>query len=137
MRAVRKLQLEITLDSIKRGLVVAKLKIQEGVSHPLSRVKQADKQAITTNEKTSRVRIYIDEPTLKDLDKTDGTYERLKNLKRAIANVQVKGLPQVDRGVITKDEKDSSINRLLVTGYGLSEVMGTDGTSFTPFEITS
>jgi len=32
MRAVRKLQLEITLDSIKRGLVVAKLKIQEGVS---------------------------------------------------------------------------------------------------------
>jgi len=80
------------------------------------------------------VRIYIDEPTLKDLDKTDGTYERLKNLKRAIANVQVKGLPQVDRGVITKDEKDSSINRLLVTGYGLSEVMGTDGTS-SPFAV--
>lgn len=87
----------------------------------------ADMQAVTTNDKISRVRIYIDEPSLKDLDKTDGTYERLKNLKRAIGNVQVKGLPQVDRGVITKDEKDSSINRLLVTGYGLAEVMGTDG----------
>jgi DNA-directed RNA polymerase III subunit RPC1 len=58
-------------------------------------------------------------------------YERLKQLKRAITSVQVKGLPQVDRGVIAKDEKDSSINRLLVTGYGLSEVMGTDGASFT------
>lgn len=56
-------------------------------------------------------------------------YERLKALKRAIPDVQVKGLPRVDRGVIAKDEKDSAVNRLLVTGYGLSEVMGTDGES--------
>lgn len=32
MRAVRRLQLEITLDSIKRSLISTKLKIQEGVS---------------------------------------------------------------------------------------------------------
>jgi hypothetical protein len=42
MRAVRKLQLEITLDSIKRGLVVAKLKIQEGVSHYSAKQIHAD-----------------------------------------------------------------------------------------------
>jgi hypothetical protein len=44
MRAVRKLQLEITLDSIKRGLVVAKLKIQEGVSHHFARMPKLTKR---------------------------------------------------------------------------------------------
>ena len=83
-------------------------------------------QSVTTNDKTSRIRIYVDEP-VKDRDKHEGTYERVKNLKRAIVNVQVKGLPHVDRGVITKDEKRQELHRLLVTGYGLAEVMGTEG----------
>lgn len=29
--------------------------------------------------------------------------------------------------MVTKDEKNEKIHRLLVTGYGLSEVMGTEG----------
>jgi hypothetical protein len=57
----------------------------------------------------------------------EGIYERIKLLKHAILNVQVKGLPEVNRGVISKDEKDESINNLLVEGYGLAEVMGTEG----------
>ena len=85
-------------------------------------------QAIQCLEKTSRLRINIDEPAIGKAGPGDGVYERLKALKRAIIDVQIKGLPHVDRGVITKDEKDESINRLLVTGYGLAEVMGTDGT---------
>ncbi|WVR08988.1 hypothetical protein IAU60_006048 [Kwoniella sp. DSM 27419] len=113
MKAIRRLQLEITLESIKWALVAApKLKIPEGSIH--------------VSEKTSRVRLWIDEPA-KDKDKSAGIYERLKYLKRAIADVQVKGLPMVDRGVVTKDEKNEKIHRLLVTGYGLSEVMGTEG----------
>nr|XP_019049688.1 DNA-directed RNA polymerase III subunit RPC1 [Kwoniella bestiolae CBS 10118]OCF28618.1 DNA-directed RNA polymerase III subunit RPC1 [Kwoniella bestiolae CBS 10118] len=113
MKAVRRLQLEITLESIKWSLVAApKLKIPEGSIH--------------ISEKTSRIRLWIDEPA-KDKEKTGGIYERLKFLKRAIADIQVKGLPSVDRGVVTKDEKNDKIHRLLVTGYGLSEVMGTEG----------
>ncbi|OXH07852.1 DNA-directed RNA polymerase III subunit RPC1 [Cryptococcus neoformans] len=111
MDAVRRLQLEISLESIKWALVRAnKLKIPEGSIH--------------ISQKTSRIRIWIDES---DKDKGVGIYERLKFLKRAIPSVQVKGLPAIERGVVTKDEKNEKIHRLLVTGYGLSEVMGTEG----------
>jgi DNA-directed RNA polymerase III subunit RPC1 len=64
----------------------------------------------------------------------DGLYERLKFLKRAISDIQIKGMPRIDKGVIAKDDKADVIakyggakHRLLVTGYGLAEVMGTDG----------
>ncbi|WWD21358.1 hypothetical protein CI109_105842 [Kwoniella shandongensis] len=114
MDAVRRLQLEITLESIKWALVAApKLKIPEGSIHVAT--------------KTSRVRLWIDEPAKDKDNKSLGIYERLKYLKRAIPSVQVKGLPAVDRGVVSKDEKDERIHRLLLTGYGLSEVMGTEG----------
>lgn len=84
-------------------------------------------QAVVVHDKTNRIKIYIDGGDSKGGTDATETYERLKSLKRVLTGIQVKGLPQVDRGVITKDEKDSSINRLLVTGYGLAEVMGTDG----------
>jgi len=73
----------------------------------------------------------------KEKSTSEGIYERLKNLKRAIVDVQVKGLPHVDRGVITKDEKQQEIHHLLVTGYGLAEVMGTDGGSCHPGMLRS
>lgn len=64
----------------------------------------------------------------------DGVYERLKFLKRAISEIQIKGMTQIDKGVISKDDKKETLAKygspkhcLLVTGYGLSEVMGTDG----------
>ena len=123
--AIQRLQLEVTLESIRDSLVAA----------PKLKIKAAD---IQCTEKTSRIRINVDAPTptvskAADRDplaikmKDEGVYERLKALKRSIVNVQIKGLPMVDRGVITKDEKDETRNQLLVTGYGLSEVMGTDG----------
>ena len=113
--SVDRLQLEISLDAVKEALCSApRLKIQPAQVHVL--------------DKLNRVRIWVDEPALgKDREKAEGIFERLKFLKRVIPHVQVKGLPRVDRGVITKDDKDESVNRLLVTGYGLAEVMGTDG----------
>lgn len=111
MEAVQRLQLEITMDSIRDSLCTSKLKLAA--------------PSVTPLDKLSRVRIYIDEG--KKGRENEGLYERLKALKRALPDIQIKGLPQVDRGVITKDEKNNDVNRLLVTGYGLAEVMGTDG----------
>lgn len=117
--AVRKLQLEITLEDIRTCIASSKLKIES--------------KAINLYEKNWRVRIFID---LKDKarEQGDGLYERLKTLKRSIAGIQVKGLPQADRGVVAVNEEPEAVAkyggqsyRLLVTGYGLSEVMGTDG----------
>ncbi|EJT46834.1 DNA-directed RNA polymerase iii largest subunit [Trichosporon asahii var. asahii CBS 2479] len=112
MDAIQKLQLEITLDTIKTALVLA----------PKLKIKDSD---VTINSRKARLKIYVADPL--DKDKCDGVYERLKSLKRAIPSVQVKGLPEVDRSVITHDEKKKGEYKLLVTGYGLQEVMGTDG----------
>ena len=104
------MQLEITLDSIKESLCNAKLKLTD--------------KNFRLDERAARIRLYIDE-VIKG--STEGIYERIKALKRAIIGVQIKGLPEVDRGVITRDEKENKFCKLLVTGYGLAEVMGTDG----------
>jgi len=82
-------------------------------------------------EKVSRLRIHV-EALKKDKDKSEGIYERIKNLKRALPRIQVKGLPQADRAVISKDEKKQGNHQLLIEGYGLAEVMGTDGESPPP-----
>ncbi|KAK4688347.1 DNA-directed RNA polymerase III subunit RPC1, partial [Tremellales sp. Uapishka_1] len=116
--AVQRLQLEINLDSIKQSIVLA----------PKLKIKESD---VALSTKLNRVKIYVDEPRDKDGNKADGIYERLKFLKRHIATIQVKGLPQIDRSVITEIGKlpkgAKKQYRLLITGYGLSEVMGTEG----------
>jgi hypothetical protein len=96
--------------------------------------------SITLNNNKARLRIHIDMASAEDGGKGGGSYSRLKLLKRSIAGIQVKGLAKVDRGVIVKDDGEKvlkangglPVNRLLVTGYGLKEVMGTDG-KFCPF----
>ena len=115
-------KLEITLNTIKDSIVLApKLKIGAG--------------SITLNANKARLRIHVDME--EGENGKGGSYSRLKLLKRSIAGIQVKGLAKVDRGVIVKDDAEKvlaangglPVNRLLVTGYGLKEVMGTDGTS--------
>jgi len=118
MATIAKLQLEITLDSIKTSLILApKLKIRES--------------DVTINTKKARVKVYVNDT---EKDKFDGVYERLKFLKRALPSVQVKGLVEVNRSVIAHPEKKKNDPpqrkdefQLLVNGYGLQEVMGTEG----------
>ncbi|KAL7421304.1 DNA-directed RNA polymerase III subunit C1 (rpo31) [Cryptotrichosporon argae] len=122
MDAIQRLQLEIDLDLIKTAIARApKLRIGP--------------EQIVINDKKARVQIYVDDPAPSAKDKDgdagfgagSGVYERLKALKRVIGLVQVKGLPEIDRSVITHKEKKKDEHQLLVTGYGLPEVMGTEG----------
>ncbi|KZS94039.1 beta and beta-prime subunits of DNA dependent RNA-polymerase [Sistotremastrum niveocremeum HHB9708] len=110
MEAVQKLQLELTLDDVKWAIVKAKkLKIKEN--------------SITVLDRRNRLRIYVD-GTMK--------YYALRDLKRLLPDVVVKGVPTIQRAVINKKEKDDSKGlkddqELLVEGYGLQKVMTTDG----------
>lgn len=59
-------------------------------------------------------------------------YYRLRELKRALLGVVVKGIPSIQRAVINIKDKDDSKGKkgdkeLLVEGYGLQKVMVTDG----------
>ncbi|KAE9394109.1 beta and beta-prime subunits of DNA dependent RNA-polymerase [Gymnopus androsaceus JB14] len=110
MEAIQKLQLELTLDDIKWAIVAAKkLKIKQ--------------ESITVIPKKNRLRIYID-----GADK----FYRLRELKRNLHEVVVKGVPTIHRAVINiKDKSDrrgkKGDKELLVEGYGLQKCMITEG----------
>lgn len=108
--AIRKLQLELTLDDIKWAIVAAKkLKIKQ--------------EAITVLPRKNRLRIYID---------GEDKFYRLRELRRSLADVVVKGLPTIQRAVINIKDKDDwrgkkNDKELLVEGYGLQKCMITEG----------
>ena len=109
-KTIQDLQLELTLDDIKWAIVAArKLKIKQ--------------ESITIIPRKNRLRIYIDGP-----DK----YYRLRELKRSLPDVVVKGVPTIRRAIINIKENDDHRGKkgdkeLLVEGYGLQKVMTTQG----------
>ncbi|KAI8929830.1 hypothetical protein BC831DRAFT_442224 [Entophlyctis helioformis] len=106
--AIRRLQLEVNIDSIRWAIIRApKLKI--GDAH-------------IRLERNDRLRIVV--PRLKN--DAVNAYVLMQALKRALPKVVIKGLPTVSRAVINNVEADSRLG-LLVEGYGLREVMGVDG----------
>ncbi|KAA1465897.1 beta and beta-prime subunits of DNA dependent RNA-polymerase [Dentipellis sp. KUC8613] len=110
MESVQKLQLEMSLDDVKWAIVNAKkLKVKQ--------------ESITVIPRKNRLRIYID-----GLDK----YYRLRELKRLLPDVVVKGAPSISRAVINVKDKDDERGKkgdkeLLVEGYGLQKCMTTEG----------
>jgi DNA-directed RNA polymerase III subunit RPC1 len=110
MDAISKLQLELTLDDIKWAIVnTRKLKVKQ--------------ETITILSRKGRLRIYVD---------TQDKYYRLRELKRLLPDVVVKGVPSIQRAVINiKDKDDHRGNKgdkeLLVEGYGLQKCMITEG----------
>ncbi|KAI8915420.1 hypothetical protein DFJ77DRAFT_368436 [Powellomyces hirtus] len=104
--AIKKLQLEVDSNTIRWSIAVSKLKIpQENI-----RIEAPDVIRIVLDSKGSLA----------------GAHQALQALKRALPKVIVKGLPTVARAVINDVEAEKRLN-LLVEGYGLKEVMGTEG----------
>lgn len=109
MRAIEKLQLEVTLEDIRMAIINApKLKLKY------------ENVVIVPNR--NRIRIYMSAPA--DGKREEQIYYSLKLLKRALPKIAIKGIQEAARAVIS-DEKGS--RKLLVEGYGLREVMTTEG----------
>ncbi|KAJ8514890.1 hypothetical protein ONZ45_g7635 [Pleurotus djamor] len=109
-KAITKLQLELTLDDIKWAII----------NHKKLKIKQ---EAITMIPRRNRLRIYIDGP-----DK----FYRLRELKRGLPAVVVKGVSTIQRAIINIKDKDDHRGKkgdkeLLVEGYGLQKCMVTEG----------
>ena len=103
MVAIQRLQLEVTLEEIRAAIVRApKLKIHE--TH------------VQIKPNSNRLRVYVHEK--------EGVYYRLKLLKRVLPRIIIKGIHTATRAVISDDKGK---RKLLVEGYGLKEVMTTDG----------
>ncbi|KZT66991.1 beta and beta-prime subunits of DNA dependent RNA-polymerase [Daedalea quercina L-15889] len=110
VKTIQDLQLEMTLDDIKWAIVnTRKLKVKQ--------------ESITVIPRKNRLRVYVD-----GLDK----YYRLRELKRLLPEVVVKGVPTIRRAVINLKESDDHRGKkgdkeLLVEGHGLQKVMTTQG----------
>ncbi|KZV97740.1 beta and beta-prime subunits of DNA dependent RNA-polymerase [Exidia glandulosa HHB12029] len=108
--AIQRLQLSLSLDDIKWAIVRAKkLKIKDG--------------SVGVLPNKNRIRIFVE---------GEGSYFRLRELRRALPDVIVKGVPSVQRAVIVKKDKEDKRGKkdekeLIVEGYGLQEVMITEG----------
>ncbi|KIY51353.1 beta and beta-prime subunits of DNA dependent RNA-polymerase [Fistulina hepatica ATCC 64428] len=110
MATIHRLQLELTIDDIKWAIVRSK------------KVKIKSEQ-ITIIPKKNRLRIYVD---------AQDRYYILRDLKRALPGVVVKGVPTIHRAVINIKDKDDARGKkgdkeLLVEGYGLQVCMTTEG----------
>ncbi|KZO94824.1 beta and beta-prime subunits of DNA dependent RNA-polymerase [Calocera viscosa TUFC12733] len=112
METIGKLQLELTIEDVKRAIVSSsKLKVKDG--------------NVTIDARKNRLKIFFDSGEFK--------YYELRATKRVLPEIVVKGSAQIQRAVINKIEKADSPrgqpgeNELLVEGYGLLEVMTTEG----------
>ncbi|KAG0246496.1 hypothetical protein BGX31_001773 [Mortierella sp. GBA43] len=107
MDAVRRLQLETDLDEVAKAIGLA----------PKLKIGTNNVQA----HQPDRLRIYVQPKDPAEL------YYTIKQLKRALPDIIVKGLPQVNRAVINEVQGSGGKKELLVEGYGLRELMNTEG----------
>lgn len=117
MRTIEKLQLELTLDGIAQALCLApKLKILPG-DVSVSGKDRINVLVILRETKSDAIK--------NTTDNTNTLFFRMQQLKRALPHVVIKGLSNIFRAVI--NIRDDTKKELLVEGYGLKDVMSTDG----------
>lgn len=120
---IEKLQLELNIESIAHAIVTApKLKILPGDVSIAGR--DRINVLITLRQtKTDLMKNMADDYRV--TDSTNSLFFRMQQLKRALPSICIKGLPEISRAVI--NIKDDGKKELLVEGYGLKQVMSTDG----------
>jgi DNA-directed RNA polymerase III subunit RPC1 len=119
LETIEKLQLELTIDDIAAAIAKApKLKIAAGDISVYSKNK-ININVYPEGSKLKSISTSAKEPAEHDL------FLRMQSLRRVLPNVVVKGLASISRAVI--NIRDDGKKELLVEGYGLREVMCTDG----------
>lgn len=124
LKTIEKLQLELTLDNIRQAVANApKLKIMNNEVSVYG--KDRINVLVTVREPKSESLSRTAASDYKLSDTNNSLFFRMQHLKRALPDVVIKGLSNISRAVI--NIKDDSKKELLVEGYGLKDVMSTDG----------
>ncbi|SCU85265.1 LAFA_0D14752g1_1 [Lachancea sp. 'fantastica'] len=119
LSTIEKLQLELTVEDIAVAITRAsKLKIAA------SDVSIVGKDKININVYPEGAKLKSVSTSAKEPPENELFY-RIQHLRRALPAIVVKGLPDIARAVI--NVKDNEKRELLVEGYGLRDVMTTDG----------
>ncbi|ANB12611.1 DNA-directed RNA polymerase III core subunit RPO31 [Sugiyamaella lignohabitans] len=124
MKTIDRLQLGLTLDDIRKAIRFApKLKLTDQDVNVIDRynVIQVSVRPVTSTSKA------VETVTASGLTYMDSElFQRAQHLRRVLPDVVVKGFPDIARAVINIRE-DNGKKELLVEGYGLQNVMITDG----------
>ncbi|KAL6940642.1 DNA-directed RNA polymerase III subunit C1 (rpo31) [Hanseniaspora vineae] len=120
LRTIEKLQLELTIENIAEAIARApKLKIS---AHDVA-IQDSNKVLIRVDDTLSKT--TSSRSTAPKEPQESAVFYRMQQLRRALPDIVVKGLPEIARAVI--NVKDDDKRELLVEGYGLREVMCTEG----------
>lgn len=125
---VSKLQLELGLNDIRRAIIkAAKLKIAEqevNINERLNTVQvRVNAQNGGSSAASKKQQETISSEGFAFIDSS--VYSRAQMLRRALPDVVVNGFADISRAVI--NIRDDGKKELLVEGYGLRDVMITDG----------
>lgn len=124
LSTIEKLQLELTIEGVVHAIVQApKLKISQADVSITG--KDRINVLVTATESKSESLLRTISSDYKSSDADNSLFFRMQHLKRALPHIVIKGLPSISRAVI--NIKDDGKRELLVEGYGLKEVMCTDG----------
>lgn len=116
---IEKLQLELTIEDIAVAITRAsKLKISTADVSIVGRNK-ININVFPEGYKAKSISTSAKEPS------ENAVFYRMQHLRRALPGIVVKGLPDISRAVI--NIRDDGKRELLVEGYGLRDVMTTDG----------
>lgn len=122
LKTIEKLQLELTIDNIRQAIVDApKLKIH---AHDVS-ICGADRIVVAVRDKQTKTELLAQTAVDSAVDRKNAVFFRMQLLKRALPDAVIKGFPRISRAVI--NIREDSKKELLVEGYGLKNVMSTDG----------
>lgn len=117
LETIDKLQLELTIENIAQAIFKA----------PKLRIAPSD--VVITAKNRINVLCNVNEfksESLKSVgDSLNALFFRMQTLKRVLPDICIKGLPNIFRAVI--NIKDDGKKELLVEGYGLKDVMNTEG----------
>lgn len=134
LKTIDKLQLELNIEQIADAIITSKLKITRadisivGKSKIQVLVNDSIGEFKPTGRSGSSKEIAMlahKDPDERDRLERNALFFRMQQLKRLLPKVVVKGFPDISRAVI--NVKDDDTKGLLIEGYGLKNVMATDG----------
>ena len=134
LKTIDKLQLELNIDQIANAIVLSKLKISRADVSITGKNKiqvlvndvAGDYKPIGRSSASKEIASLASrDPDERERLERNALFFKMQQLKRLLTKVVVKGLPEISRAVI--NVKDDNTNGLLIEGYGLKNVMATDG----------
>lgn len=123
LRTIERLQLELNIDNIRQAIANApKLKIHNSEVSVYGK----DRINVLVTHRELKLELLAKTAQLDYRSEADAAlFFRMQQLKRALPDIVIKGLPNISRAVI--NIKNDNKKELLVEGYGLKDVMATDG----------